>query len=1035
MKHPHVPAMARDAPYRPPFWESKKYGEPYGDFNRRPPPRAVVKVAKPPVGRPTTTLAGEPVPRAPARRAPSPAFDRPKPLRAKPSLARANAATGAAMTSSSGMHNDGGTTAPGDPGSAPYASNVTCPSLPALEAAMRDAAKRRRRLHRGERDVLLSAFRAARSEANAASASAPSEEEGLVDAATFARAWASLGVRVTPEQCVAAFNKYGQTREGLLPVAVFAEALLVAPSRLANMSANVRRGAFDARDKNSFAFQGKIVYPPCRSGVFTPSGWTGEAAVRSAKLPDAELILEHVHGYAHDALANNLFYTSRRNVICYYAAGVGVVHDVDRNAQTFFRGHDDDVSCMAINKTRDLCATGQVGRLPFVCVWRPADPSVTLKTLRLPAVRGVAAVGFDATGATLACVGMDNNHTIFVFERWAAGAGAERSAATYELKGHTDVPPKVYGLVFDWHGPDASAFVTYGVNHIKWWRKEAPREEGGGGGRAAASSAASSAGASSRRFRYVEASGKFGPTTKKHAVTSACFLPGGATVTGTPDGDVAVWREARCLRVVRAHAPGPPVARPDGPPTRHGVRCLRVRVNADRGGGKGGEGDRGGEEVLLYSAGADGHVIAWDVTNGDLRESSVIRATAVRTPSGEGRTAAGRGATPPAFRGLDCDPNRPGAFVAGTAGADVWEVDDTPRVIVNGHANDLYSVAFHPASSSSTDPGDAKNAGSQSQKDGPIFATASEGETLNVWCASSRRLLRACALGNAARSVGYSPDGARLAVGCVDGGIHVLDATSLVRVRWLKTFDGVVTAVVFSPDGSMLAAASADRRVDVFDVAAGYKRMHRGCAGHGAAVRHVDWSADSRTLRSTCSAYEILHFDPRTGRPRRENQRDQRWATFTGVLGFDAMGIWRDGADGTDVNACDVANGEGGKRHLVTADDFGGVNVFNFPCVVDEAPHRRCAGHSSHVMCVRASPCGRWAVSVGGKDRAVFQWRFAEVRKKEPGVDAPPWEKEDGSAAPRTRAAGAYKENVEALPNEEGEPPRRPGPIPADVGA
>ena len=70
MKHPHVPAMARDAPYRPPFWESKKYGEPYGDFNRRPPPRAVVKVAKPPVGRPTTTLAGEPVPRAPARRAP-----------------------------------------------------------------------------------------------------------------------------------------------------------------------------------------------------------------------------------------------------------------------------------------------------------------------------------------------------------------------------------------------------------------------------------------------------------------------------------------------------------------------------------------------------------------------------------------------------------------------------------------------------------------------------------------------------------------------------------------------------------------------------------------------------------------------------------------------------------------------------------------------------------------------------------------------------------------------------------------------------
>ena len=134
--------------------------------------------------------------------------------------------------------------------------------------------------------------------------------------------------------------------------------------------------------------------------------------------------------------------------------------------------------------------------------------------------------------------------------------------------------------------------------------------------------------------------------------------------------------------------------------------------------------------------------------------------------------------------------------------------------------------------------------------------------------------------------------------------------------------------------------------------------------GARRGVRRRDWSADSRTLRSTCSRARAR---ARTGRPRRENQRDQRWATFTGVLGFDAMGIWRDGADGTDVNACDVANGEGGKHHLVTADDFGGVNVFNFPCVVDEAPHRRFAGHSSHVTCVRVSPCGRWAVSVGGR--------------------------------------------------------------------
>ena len=47
-------------------------------------------------------------------------------------------------------------------------------------------------------------------------------------------------------------------------------------------------------------------------------------------------------------------------------------------------------------------------------------------------------------------------------------------------------------------------------------------------------------------------------------------------------------------------------------------------------------------------------------------------------------------------------------------------------------------------------------------------------------------------------------------------------------------------------------------------------------------------------------------------------------------------------------------------RHLVTADDFGGVNLFNHPCVVQDAPFRRGGGHSSHVMNARFSPDDNW---------------------------------------------------------------------------
>ena len=69
------------------------------------------------------------------------------------------------------------------------------------------------------------------------------------------------------------------------------------------------------------------------------------------------------------------------------------------------------------------------------------------------------------------------------------------------------------------------------------------------------------------------------------------------------------------------------------------------------------------------------------------------------------------------------------------------------------------------------------------------------------------------------------------------------------------------------------------------------------------------------------------------------------------------------------------------------------------------------AGHSSHVMNVRFSPTDAWVVSVGGKDRAVFQWRFERIadRAKRPEPADPPWARvgevdADAAAAAREKA-------------------------------
>ena len=228
------------------------------------------------------------------------------------------------------------------------------------------------------------------------------------------------------------------------------------------------------------------------------------------------------------------------------------------------------------------------------------------------------------------------------------------------------------------------------------------------------------------------------------------------------------------------------------------------------------------------------------------------------------------------------------------------------------------------------------------------------------------------------------------------GTIRVLDFKTLEPIFTNKDLTQGVADLKFSPDGRWLAAASNDTFIDVFDRQKGYAKTVR-CAGHSSTVRHIDWSADSRIIQSNSSDYEILYWDPRTGRQVRQNQRDTEWDTWTCVLGFPVMGIWKEGSDGTDVNSVDRSKSG---RCLATADDYGCVNLYAWPCVVERAPTKAYFGHSSHVMNVRFNADDSRLVSVGGKDRAVFQWRTRFVAAgEEPSSQRPvvsaPWASDD----------------------------------------
>ena len=876
----------------------------------------------------------------------------------------------------------------GPPAAGPGLAGAELAEAEALETLMRATLGALASFSEGERALLLRAFdtvlalRRERGEF---------QPEGLVDGPLFRAAWASLGVRVTPAGTALLFRRHGMDREGRMPYGLFAQRLLESPARQAGY-ARVRRGAFEAGVQATH--RGKILYPPCRTGVFPPSDWSPHLAERSGEKPGPGLKLEFVYGYAGlRNNASNLFYTKDGRVV-YYTAGVGIVYDRSTHSQEFFKGHDDDVSCLAMHPERQLVASGQVaglgetGNCPYVCIW---DVGRTGKAPTLVqrfdfdgegeiSYRMIVALGFSACGQRLTVVTGDNKHSLFVFE-WKS------KRCIFQGVGQNGAPPRVFGVHWNPYlrsgtGPNATGykmFVTRGVKHLKFWH------EGGGNGGPA----------------YTATLAKFAPKAQVADVFSAAFIDADTLVTGSESGELLTWdatgkrgRLGCCIRVVKAHGPGKGFVDPESRLRYHGVRCLKVR--------------RGGTELL--SAGADGRVVKWDITRGKL--GGQLGVVEVKPPGQK---------DPVAFRALDSFPGSE-VFMAGTSHCDIWEVDADPEVLIYGHTADLYGCCFHPNKPHR-------------------FVTVCESSSIFVWNAKKRQLSARCSVRAKARMACISPDGRHLAVGCAGGRMRVLLMENLKETvadkhEHLEAID----EMAYSPDGTRLVTGSHDNYMHLYDVQRDYALVQR-CQGHSSYITHIDWSADSSVFKSTCGAYEILYWSGRTGKQIINDQRDQSWATCTCTLGFGVMGIWPDGSDGTDVNAVDRSNqdprfvdtdplaGLPGQV-LVTSGDDGSVRVFNYPCVVEDAPCRKYIGHSSHVMMARFSPDNRWVITTGGHDRAVFQWAVERDGRDQAGVPSTRAEVENFVFEPPKRQLTCLSENVADRPagaNKAGAPTPKQG--------
>jgi WD40 repeat protein len=97
-----------------------------------------------------------------------------------------------------------------------------------------------------------------------------------------------------------------------------------------------------------------------------------------------------------------------------------------------------------------------------------------------------------------------------------------------------------------------------------------------------------------------------------------------------------------------------------------------------------------------------------------------------------------------------------------------------------------------------------------------------------------------------ANSLSFSPDSKRLAVGCADSCVHILETKSGKESLALRGHEDYVASVAFSPDGKTVATGSYDHTARVWDIESG--RTRQTLRGHGGVVMSVAFSPDGKWL-------------------------------------------------------------------------------------------------------------------------------------------------------------------------------------------